>query len=164
MSLILIPMLGDICFCVFFNDTATTEIYTYLHTLSLLDALPICAAGAGLSSMADRYLCRDCSKPVTATTRGRYRTHTDGNGDPCAEGSGREIPEDLIMAGPVSGSPEVPKEGADLQTCTQCDRKVKLTRLGYFDMHDTTMKGGERCEVSGVRARDRKSTRLNSSH
>src|SRR3546814_13544019 len=31
------------CFvlCFFFNDTATTEIYTYLHTLSLHDALPI---------------------------------------------------------------------------------------------------------------------------
>src|SRR3546814_16734113 len=28
------------CFC--FNDAATTEIYTYLHTLSLHDALPIC--------------------------------------------------------------------------------------------------------------------------
>src|SRR3546814_6094603 len=26
---------------VFFNDTATTECYTYLHTLSLHDALPI---------------------------------------------------------------------------------------------------------------------------
>src|SRR3546814_2378694 len=25
----------------FFNDTATTEIYTYCHPLSLLDALPI---------------------------------------------------------------------------------------------------------------------------
>src|SRR3546814_20643556 len=28
------------CFFLF-NDTATTEIYTYLHTLSLHDALPI---------------------------------------------------------------------------------------------------------------------------
>src|SRR3546814_2544042 len=28
-----------------FNDTATTEIYTYLHTLSLHDALPIYDAG-----------------------------------------------------------------------------------------------------------------------
>src|SRR3546814_20574386 len=28
-------------FCFFFNETATTEIYTYLHTLSLHDALPI---------------------------------------------------------------------------------------------------------------------------
>src|SRR3546814_18119728 len=29
-------------FFFFFTDTATTEIYTYLHTLSLHDALPIC--------------------------------------------------------------------------------------------------------------------------
>src|SRR3546814_4746595 len=29
-------------FFFFFNDTATTEIYTYVHTLSLHDALPIC--------------------------------------------------------------------------------------------------------------------------
>src|SRR3546814_18225410 len=29
------------CFIFFFNDTATTEIYTYCHTLSLHDALPI---------------------------------------------------------------------------------------------------------------------------
>src|SRR3546814_9316392 len=29
---------------VFFKDTATTEIYTYLHTLSLHDALPIYCA------------------------------------------------------------------------------------------------------------------------
>src|SRR3546814_10961906 len=33
----------DVISCVFFfNDTATTEIYTYGHTLSLHDALPIC--------------------------------------------------------------------------------------------------------------------------
>src|SRR3546814_18105960 len=32
----------SVCFFFFFfNDTATTEIYTYLHTLSLHDALPI---------------------------------------------------------------------------------------------------------------------------
>src|SRR3546814_3761686 len=31
--------------CFFFNDTATTEIYTYLHTLSLHDSLPISAHG-----------------------------------------------------------------------------------------------------------------------
>src|SRR3546814_16734972 len=36
-------MLG--LFFVFFNDTATTEIYTYLHTLSLHDALPISLSG-----------------------------------------------------------------------------------------------------------------------
>src|SRR3546814_13955985 len=31
----------------FFNDTATTEIYTYGHTLSLHDALPICGVEIG---------------------------------------------------------------------------------------------------------------------
>src|SRR3546814_1964679 len=32
------------CYIFFFNDTATTEIYTYGHTLSLHDALPISLA------------------------------------------------------------------------------------------------------------------------
>src|SRR3546814_10139402 len=31
----------DVIYFFFFNDTATTEIYTYCHTLSLHDALPI---------------------------------------------------------------------------------------------------------------------------
>src|SRR3546814_18966008 len=31
----------DVAVLLFFNDTATTEIYTYGHTLSLHDALPI---------------------------------------------------------------------------------------------------------------------------
>src|SRR5881296_4791841 len=39
----------DVCFfCLFFNDTATTEIYTLLYTLSLHDALPISALDAVL--------------------------------------------------------------------------------------------------------------------
>src|SRR6059058_2374869 len=40
---ILNPVLGEFIFF-FFNDTAPTEIYTSLHTLSLHDALPISAA------------------------------------------------------------------------------------------------------------------------
>src|SRR3546814_348540 len=39
----------DFLFCFFFNDTATTEIYTYGHTLSLHDALPICLIEAIIS-------------------------------------------------------------------------------------------------------------------
>src|SRR3546814_12508764 len=45
-------MLDDLfiyCFF-FFNDTCTTEIYTYCHPLSLHDSLPICAASARASS------------------------------------------------------------------------------------------------------------------
>src|SRR3546814_7756350 len=35
-----------------FNDPATTEIYTYCHTLSLHDALPICAERAAAADRA----------------------------------------------------------------------------------------------------------------
>src|SRR3546814_12418271 len=45
-SMFFVFILINLCFLsllwyFFFNDTATTEIYTYLHTLSLHDALPI---------------------------------------------------------------------------------------------------------------------------
>src|SRR3546814_11685361 len=36
--------------CIFFNDTATTDIYTYVHTLSLHDALPISSRSAPRSA------------------------------------------------------------------------------------------------------------------
>src|SRR3546814_14700165 len=38
----------------FFKDTATTETYTYVHTLSLHDALPICNAEADQLPSEDR--------------------------------------------------------------------------------------------------------------
>src|SRR3546814_16285765 len=39
--LLILVVCGDVCFV---NYTATTEIYAYLHTLSLHDALPISIA------------------------------------------------------------------------------------------------------------------------
>lgn len=104
--------------------------------------------------MADRYLCRACSKPVTATKNHRYRTHSDGNGAPCANSS-EPIPEGIP---PESEDPGVPKEGADFGQCPHCSRKVKLTRLGYFEPHDATLRGGDRCPNSGVRFRPLKAT------
>src|SRR3546814_17960722 len=44
------------CFFVFFNDTATTEIYTYWHTLSLHDALPSAIGARKSSSLVDRHV------------------------------------------------------------------------------------------------------------
>src|SRR3712207_8229583 len=41
--------------CFFFNDTATTEIYT----LSLHDALPIYPAGAGLATRCGVFSCEE---------------------------------------------------------------------------------------------------------
>src|SRR3546814_5746731 len=40
-------MHSEFLVCCLFNDPETTEIYTYLHTLSLHDALPIYGAPAG---------------------------------------------------------------------------------------------------------------------
>src|SRR6187431_3825917 len=37
----MMPVCSVLFFVFFFNDTATTEIYTTVHTLSLHDALPI---------------------------------------------------------------------------------------------------------------------------
>jgi hypothetical protein len=104
--------------------------------------------------VADKYLCRVCSKPVTATRNHRYRSHTDGSGETC-EMSSEPIPEGTPVE---SVDPGVPKEGADFGTCPHCDRKVKLTRLGYFEPHDTTLRGGDRCPDSGVRFRPLKPT------
>src|SRR3546814_7050306 len=47
-------------FCFFFNDKATTEIYTYGHTLSLHDALPIYRGQRTLDAFAGP-ACRGAS-------------------------------------------------------------------------------------------------------
>ena len=106
--------------------------------------------------MADRYLCRVCLKTITATKNDRYRSHTGGDGEPCPSSS-CGIPEDLLEGGPAGGPDDVPREGQDFATCPQCARKVKLTKLGYFEPHDETLRGGDRCPVSGVRAKHARS-------
>lgn len=108
--------------------------------------------------MAVKYDCVACRKQVTGTKNDRYRTHTDGNGDNC-EMSSVEIPEH-ILANPVGEDdrPDVPRPGVDFAECPQCRRNVKLTRLGYFENHNTTLKGGERCLVSGVRFKHARKT------
>src|SRR6187431_3800153 len=54
-------------FFFFFNDTATTEIYTTVHTLSLHDALPISKR---------RRSSRRTSTTSSVRSRGRSRTST----------------------------------------------------------------------------------------
>lgn len=102
--------------------------------------------------MADRYPCHACKKNVSKTRNDRYRTHTDGDGEPCEQSSDL-IPQHILEAGPVDpkAPADVPVEGVDYAQCPQCTRKVQLTRLGYFEPHDETLRGGERCAVSGVR-------------
>lgn len=106
--------------------------------------------------MATKYDCVDekCRKQVTATKNQRYRTHTNADGDPCRMSS-EPIPEH-VLAQPVGDgdAPDVPREGVDFAPCKECGRgAVKLTKLGYFEPHNTTLRGGERCVMSGVRFR-----------
>src|SRR3546814_10246414 len=64
----------------FFKDTATPEIYTYLHTLSLHDALPIWPTPAPCRSMISSALLRmsrSCSsetKPISISPRSEEHT------------------------------------------------------------------------------------------
>src|SRR3546814_18529496 len=64
------------CFCFFFNDTATTEIYTYLHTLSLHDALPIfrsISAGAGPPAAVRARMLERASSAIRTVSAERRR-------------------------------------------------------------------------------------------
>src|SRR5216110_2950565 len=56
-------------FCFFFNDTATTEIYTSSHTLSLHDALPIWSSRSTPAKMRSSW-------PCTAARTTRSEEHT----------------------------------------------------------------------------------------
>lgn len=108
--------------------------------------------------MADKYPCVACRKEVTKTKNNQYRSHSDGDGNPCGQSS-EPIPEH-ILAQPTGkdDAPDVPREGIDFSVCPQCGRKVKLTRMGYFEPHDQTLRGGDRCETSGVRAKHARKT------
>ncbi len=104
--------------------------------------------------MADgRYVC-DCGKTVTATKNMRYRTHKTPEGEPCDQSS-CEIPPREEEAGPVpkGADPGVPEEGRDYAVCPECGRKVALTRLGYYENHDKTLRGADRCQQGGTRYR-----------
>src|SRR5256885_13055529 len=62
----------------FFNDTATTEIYT----LSLHDALPICHLGRKMGSVPD-YPGNVYTRELNQSTRIRSEEHTSELQSPC---------------------------------------------------------------------------------
>src|SRR3546814_395399 len=65
-------MLARCYCCLFFHHPATTEIYTYLRTLSLHDALPIwrCSPATPAASSA----CSPARRPAPASCRARKQT------------------------------------------------------------------------------------------
>src|SRR5256885_2543204 len=69
-----------LCFFFFFNDTATTEIYT----LSLHDALPISRGRSSSASRRRGWRCQDCTRPrAPAPPRRRSEEHTSELQSPC---------------------------------------------------------------------------------
>lgn len=104
--------------------------------------------------MADKFRCPDCFKDVMETKTGLYRVHKGLDGGPC-DMAGAEIPAHVREAGPADPNlhPDEPVENIDYARCQGCTRRVKLTRLGYFEPHNTTLRGGERCPKSGTRNR-----------
>src|SRR5256885_5649217 len=72
----MLSLLCVICFFFFFNDTATTEIYT----LSLHDALPICEASLDLWLSAT---AGDTDVQVTVSEVRRSEEHTSELQSPC---------------------------------------------------------------------------------
>src|SRR3546814_3293598 len=73
----------------FFNDTATTDTYTYLHTLSLHDALPIFLALGGHHCSTRGRLVRGMAEPSAdrvvrgGPARGLEEIGGLGAGGPC---------------------------------------------------------------------------------
>src|SRR3546814_12570126 len=62
------------------NDTATTDIYTFRHTLTRHDALPICrhCSSVILSAIAGRVMPALLTRPCTAPKRAFARSTTSG--------------------------------------------------------------------------------------
>src|SRR3546814_2297418 len=132
-------MVSNHCFVsyiFFFNDPATTEFYTYGHTLSLHDALPIC----GKRADAARTMARRWAKlvpPLAAKgTLGAEHGHETGL---C-----------LALAFPDRVSKRRPADGADWASVG--GRGFRLDPLSPLAREDWLAVG------------DRKSPRLNSSH
>src|SRR2546430_8833598 len=65
-------------YCIFFNDTATTEIYT----LSLHDALPISDQTAGAGRAGDRSVARSSDGTIRAGSRESHLPPRPGRSAP----------------------------------------------------------------------------------
>src|SRR3546814_7242547 len=57
-------LLAHAAYRFFFNDTATTEIYTYLHTLSLHDALPIFCPNQSFGRVPTHLALQSLLRPI----------------------------------------------------------------------------------------------------
>src|SRR3546814_7527715 len=124
----------------FFNDTATTEIYTYLHTLSLHDALPIYALLTLTTEIVSAHVMNN-SVGINDLPGliGSVHAALVGLGSPA------EQAVELKPAVPVKSSIK-----PDYIVCLEDGVKLKMLKRHLMTHHGLTP--------------DRKSTRLNSRH
>src|SRR3546814_1985329 len=122
------------CIYIFFNDTATTEIYTYGHSLSLPVALPILArVGEGLDVAIA--LAREIDPALYAKRLDRNRVYAIG--------------ARALVEGPTP--------------ITHPEQLAGLTAVLHRDMPDNFAAWRRAAGVEDIEP-DRKSTSLNSSH
>src|SRR3546814_1455372 len=134
-----------------FNDTATNAIYTYRHTLSLHDALPIFPAKTEIGV-------------TTGPIRGSRKVHV-----PARTGSGIRVAMREIDLEPGCGEPPLrvydtsgpytdPAASIDIMAGLPALRRPWIEARGEVESYDARQ---SRPEDNG---QDRQSTSLNSSH
>src|SRR3546814_7043597 len=121
----------------FFNDTATTEIYTYVHTLYLHDALPILLIGLNLETRIAN----------------QAADYVDRDGE--VQQSGAEDVAYAAMRPPARSANRPFTDISELKRLPAVDGRVYAALAPYVCAAQT------RPSTAG---RDRKSTRLNCSH
>src|SRR3546814_1583131 len=122
----------------FFNDTATTEIYTYGHTRSLHDALPISSTGRPWSSAWPPWAAETSSPCLTkrvgiTRTAHRGETHAplDGNADRrCTGPDGLRHHQRLFPRRRGEGGGEGIRRQAHRRRCAALDASTCERRAG----------------------------------
>src|SRR3546814_120945 len=146
-------------FCFFFNDTATTEIYTYGHTLSLHDALPILMA----SQLATNENVIIGNTVLYGATAGKLFAAGQAGERFAVRNSGAEA----VVEGCGANGCEYMTNGVAVVLGPVGDNFGAGMTGGMAFVYDTDSSFARNVNSDTVvhhRIQDRKSTRLNSSH
>src|SRR3546814_4463497 len=104
MVFVLSVLLSNVRIIFFLNDTPPTDIYTYRHTLSLHDALPISGGGRHRTPQI-RCVLFDATNAVADSARKRYAGATQGRR---SQRFSRQAP--LVAGRPTLAVPDLPRE------------------------------------------------------
>src|SRR3546814_10246136 len=128
------------CEYFYFNDTAHTEIYTYCHTLSRHDALPISATSPTCTARR-RTSCR--RTPASASRRSSATpnaTSSRGSRPPASHGTRRRSASCSATARPSRSSTRSEEHTSELQSLMRISYAVFCLKKknNYIQIYDTT--------------------------